>query len=143
MASNFEKYAQEGNLFIKKVADELGIPHDIDHAFRVTQAVLHTLRDRITIEESQHLISQLPMAIKAVYVHDWKLGKKREKYETRQEFLNSIYEHGGRTVGRDFDDEPQAKIQAVFRVIKNYVSEDEIAHVKNQLPQEIAELLEV
>jgi uncharacterized protein (DUF2267 family) len=141
MASQFEHYAYEGNIFLKKVAGELGAPDDTECAFRVSQAVFYTLRDRITIEESQDLISQLPMAIKAVYVNGWKLGKAREKYKTRQEFFNAVYEHGAPTADRDLGDDPHPKVQAVFKAIKHYVSEGEMRHVKSQLPQEIADLL--
>lgn len=119
------------------------MPDDLDYAFRVTQAVLYTLRDRITIEESQDLISQLPMAIKAVYINGWKLKKEREKYNTRQEFLNAVYEHSARTAGRDLGDDLRPKVQAVFKIIKSYVSEGEMAHVRSRLPEEIAELLDV
>jgi uncharacterized protein (DUF2267 family) len=52
MLSNFEKYAEEGNWFINKVAREIGHPGDPALAFRITRAVLRALRDRITIEES-------------------------------------------------------------------------------------------
>lgn len=143
MASQFDNYAHQGNVFLHKVADELGTPDDQDHAFRVTQAVLYTLRDRITIEESQELLSQLPMVIKAVYVNGWKLGKEREKYKTQQEFLNAVCEHDARAAEIDFGDDPRPKVQAVFRAMKDYVSEGEMTHVRSQLPQEIAELLSV
>jgi uncharacterized protein (DUF2267 family) len=143
MASQFEHYAYEGDIFLKKVAGELGTPDDTDCAFRVSQAVFYALRDRITVEESQDLISPLPMAIKAVYVNGWKLGKEREKYKTRQEFLNAVYAHGARTAGRDLGDDPRPKVQAVFKAIKHYVSEGEMRHVRSQLPREIADLLDV
>ncbi len=142
MASQFENYAQKGNLFIKQVADELGTPDDLDHASRVTRAVLYALRDTISIEESKDLIAQLPMVIKAVYVNGWNISKKRERYDTPQELLNAIYEHSGRTAGRDFGDNPRSKIRAVFKAITNYVSEGEMDHVKGRLPKQIAELLE-
>jgi uncharacterized protein (DUF2267 family) len=143
MASQFEHYAYEGNVFLKKVASELGTPDDTECAFRVSQAVFYALRDRITVEESQDLISQLPMAIKAVYVNGWKLGKAREKYKTRQEFLNAVYAHGAPTAARDLGEDPSPKVQAVFRAVKNYVSEGELRHVRSQLPQKIADLLDV
>ena len=51
MAINTGKYVEEVNLFIRQVAQELGNPEDTDHAGRVTVAVLHTLRERIPVEE--------------------------------------------------------------------------------------------
>lgn len=66
--TNMEKYVGEASLFFKEVARELGYPEDTDHAARVTTAVLHTLRARTTAEESMHLVSNLPMILKDIYV---------------------------------------------------------------------------
>jgi uncharacterized protein (DUF2267 family) len=72
MAINFNKYAEEGNLFVKNLAKSFGHPDEIGPTGIVLRAVLHTLRDRITISESLSLIAQLPMFLKAVYVDTWK-----------------------------------------------------------------------
>jgi uncharacterized protein (DUF2267 family) len=90
MLSNFEKYAEEGNWFINKVAREIGHPGDPALAFRITRAVLRALRDRITIEESMHLISEMPMILKAVYVDGWNIAKERENYDTKDSLLREI-----------------------------------------------------
>ena len=141
MATHFEMHAQEGNEFLKKVARELGSEDDHEHAFRVTQAVFHALRDRITIEESMHLISELPMALKAIYVHDWNIAQDRKRSGTRHEFLKEVSDET-RSAEIDFGSNPKEEVQAVFRAIRNCVSEGEIANVKGQLPREIAELIE-
>ena len=47
---NFEKYVATGNAFIKEVAQELGNPDDKNRAMRVTRAVIHALRNRLTPE---------------------------------------------------------------------------------------------
>lgn len=141
MATHFDNYAQAGNAFLKKVAGELGSP-DLNHAFRVVQAVFYALRDRITPEESMHLISELPMALKAVYVNNWEIPDKPEKYETKAEFLGEVH-RSIITADVDFGTSAEDEVQAVFRVLKNYISEGEINHVKGQLPREIAELIDV
>ena len=83
---NFEKYAQESNKFLREVSDELQTREDTDHAYRVLRSVFHTLRDILTSEESMHLISQLPMYLKALYVDGWNMqGKKRIR--SMEEFL--------------------------------------------------------
>ncbi|HEY1009872.1 MAG TPA: DUF2267 domain-containing protein [Daejeonella sp.] len=141
MEAHFENYAQEGNVFLKNVAAELGSPDDMGHAFRVTQAVFHALRDRITIEESMHLISELPMALKGMYVNEWNISKKRSDSETADEFLNEILNET-RTADIDFGSSAREEARAVFRVIRSCVSPGEMEHVKGQLTPEIAELME-
>ncbi|SFB85110.1 Uncharacterized conserved protein, DUF2267 family [Parapedobacter composti] len=141
MEHHFEKYAEEGNLFLKKVAAELGAPDDRQRAFRLIQAVFQALRDRITVEESMHLIAELPMILKAVYVNGWNISEERRGSSTVDEFLNEILEKS-RAPERDFGDNPEEGVAAVFRVIRKYVSPGEYAHVKGQLTPEIATLLE-
>ncbi|WP_423147817.1 DUF2267 domain-containing protein [Rubrolithibacter danxiaensis] len=124
------------------MATELGASDDMEHAFRVTQAVFHGLRDRITIEESMHLISELPMALKAMYVNEWNISKKRNDSSTLHEFLKEI-SNETRTAEIDFGSNPKEEAPAVFRVIRNCVSQGEMEHVKGQLTPEIAELMEM
>lgn len=142
MEHHFENYAHEGNVFMKKVAAELGDPEDIGHAFRVLQGVFNAIRDRITPQESLHLISELPMAIKGLYVNDWKLHDKPKNYKSKEEFLGEVY-NSVRTAEIDFGTNAEEEVQSVFRVLKDCVSEGEINHVKAQLTPEIAQLLEV
>lgn len=141
MATHFDNYAHEGNEFLRKVAEALGTPEDTDHAFRTVQAVFHALRDRIQIEESMHLLSELPMMLKAVYVNNWKPKEKPQKYEYKADFLNEVFQKD-KTTAIDFAYDGEAEAQAVFSVLKSCVSEGEMNHVKGQLPKEIAELME-
>lgn len=142
VAHNFEKYALEGNEFIKQVAVALNRPEDKDYAYRVTTAVFHALRDRITPEESLHLISQLPMFLKAVYVEGWKLSETPKKFESADEFLEEIRHQNKRSADKDFaDDEVGIEaILTVFSVLKKHISAGEMNDVRDQLPKGIAEL---
>ena len=135
----------EGDLFIKKAAAELGTPEDEEHAFRVTQSVFHVLRDRITAEESMHLISGLPMLIKALYINNWKISKDRKKEDTTEEFYDAIRDQCRRLSGRDFGGDPETKkvVQSVFHLIKQYAGEGEIKDIQSQLPSALAKLWEV
>lgn len=142
MEHHFENYAKEGNNFLKRVAAELGAPDDTEHAFRVLQAVFYTIRDRITPQESLHFISELPMAVKAMYVNNWKIHDRRKKYETKAEFLNEIY-NSINTSPIDFGSSAEEEVQRVFKALKQTVSEGELEHVRGQLTPEIAELLNV
>lgn len=144
MALNFEEYSQKGNEFVNKVAAELGNPEDKEHAGRVIKSVLHSLREVITPEESMHLISQLPMYLKAVYVDGWKLSESANRVKFLDEFLEKVRNNAPRTAGRDFgnDESTRDNIQAVFRVIKQQVNKGEVEDIKVQLPESLAELWE-
>ncbi len=142
---NFEKYIEKGNLFLKELAEELGIPEDKERAGRILRTVLHTLRKRLTLEESFDLLSQLPMCIKAVYVDGWKPSPFPDKtIKTLEDFINDVLEEDRRSAGKDFGNEEHAKrvIRAVFKVIKRHVSDGEIKDIKGNLPKSLKMLLE-
>ncbi|UWX54487.1 DUF2267 domain-containing protein [Maribacter litopenaei] len=71
MALNFNQYATEGYTFLKDYAKEMNMSNDQDKAGRIFIAIMHALRDILPTEESLHLIAQLPMFPKAVYVNRW------------------------------------------------------------------------
>lgn len=145
MAIHINKYADDAHVFLRQVAKELGNRDDVDHAARVTVAVLHTLREKISVEESIHLISQLPLILKGVYVDGWDITREfMSEANTLEEFLDEIREHAPRTAERDFGDNRQTRenVMAVLRVMRSYVSEGEMNHIKQQMPKSIAVLFE-
>jgi uncharacterized protein (DUF2267 family) len=70
----YDQYAQEAHKFLKEVASELRtilikrtglcLPFFMPYA------------ELLTPEESLHLIAQLPMLLKAIYINGWRLHKK-------------------------------------------------------------------
>jgi uncharacterized protein (DUF2267 family) len=144
MAVNINKYTAEANRFINEVAAELGDSSAWDMAGRVTIAVFHTLREKLTPEESFHLISQLPMILKGIYVDGWDPAKQVERTDTLEEFLQHLRDHDARAAGRDFGDDEQAArhFQAVLRVMSHYISDGEMKHIRQQLPRPVAQLFE-
>lgn len=141
MTYNFEKFAGKANEFVKDVAERLGEPENPERASRVLKAVLRALRNRITVEESLQLISQLPMFLKGIYVDGWKAKEyKRKKHIS--EFIDEIIEEAGPTGTYDFPTEAAAikAITAVFSVIKDQVSEGEIKDIRAIFPTELKQL---
>jgi uncharacterized protein (DUF2267 family) len=136
----FDIYAQEANKFISEVAEELQIK-DIDQAQRITAAVLHTMREILSPEESMHFISQLPMFLKAVYVNGWHLERKN-RIRTMEQFIEQLMAENPRSANFDFGDTEtaKAKTKAVFNVIKQHVSVGELKDMIQQFPQPLLEL---
>ena len=118
MSMNFEKHTQKANEIIKELTLELGDSESTDKAGRVLRTVLHTLRNRLPIEESMQLISQLPMYIKAIYVDGWKISKQHFQIKSVNDFLNEVYLESTRNNFNDFPDENSIHkaVVAVFKV---------------------------
>lgn len=137
----FDQYIEKANGFLKEVAHELGTPEDTDHAYRIMSSVFHTIREVVSPEESLHLISQLPMFLKAVYVNGWHM-KPKNRIRTLKEFMDCLKTHNIRSAVQDFPDDAVAKhkTQVVLHVLKNHVDTGEIQDIIDQLPMELAEL---
>ena len=142
MSLNFQKYAQEGQSFINDLAKELGHPEEVARTGIVLRAVLHTLRERITISESFHLLSQLPMFLKAIYVDKWKFSEKPLDIKTKEEFIAEVERHQHQYGEMEFswNKSTEEIIQIVLSSLGKYVSEGEFGDIVAQLPEKIKEL---
>lgn len=141
MALNFNKYAEEGNLFIKNLAGNLGHPDEIGRTGIILRAFLHTLRERITISESLNLIAQLPMFIKAVYVDNWKYREKPLRMD-KEEFLKEVEHHQEQYGEREFSWKKSTDdiVKTIIRELSTYVTKGEFDDVMAQLPEELEEM---
>jgi len=119
--------------WLKDLQEEMGLD-DEQRAFRVMRAVLHALRDRLTIEETAHFAAQLPMLLQGVYYHGWTPRGKPEKIRSRDEFLDKVAEN----LMREHD--PREAVRAVFTVLERRMPDGEIEDIKRILPQPIREL---
>jgi uncharacterized protein (DUF2267 family) len=137
----FEQYAPEANKFVREIAQELSNPEDTNHAYRIMKSVLHTLREVLSPEESLHLMSQLPLVIKGVYVDGWHISPKN-RIRSMQDFLTYLISQNAPAAARDFGDDETAKhhTKCVFNVLKKHVAMGEIQHVIDQFPMELTEL---
>jgi uncharacterized protein (DUF2267 family) len=120
--------------WLKAVMDEMGWG-DRRQAYRALRAALHTLRDRLTVEEAAHLGAQLPMLIRGLYYEGWAPARTPIKHD-REGFLAAV--RAGLEGSPDVD--PLAATRAVFRVLETFVTPGEIADVKGQLPRELQSL---
>ncbi len=141
MSLDFLNYAAKGNEFVNTVAEDLNVPRD--KAGRIIRAVLHALRNRISHEESFHLLAQLPMALKGVYVDGWKFEKEFIRIHHISDFLDEIRKEDGGLAGYDFGNNQRAELAltAVFNALSIYVSEGELIDVMASLPHEIRQFI--
>lgn len=140
MGLNFEKYAQDANAFMKRLAEELGHPDEPRRAEIVVRAVLHTLRDRITVPESLNFMAQLPMFLKAVYVDEWKYRERPERLKNLEEFAEKVKAHQSHYGEQQFDwpEHTGDLIEKTLAFIqKNYLTKGEVEDIKAQLPREL------
>lgn len=144
MKNHFEKYARNGQAFVKRIAAELGDKEETSTALHILRATLCVLREHSTPEESIQFISQLPMFIKALYVDGWKVSGKKDRVRRLDDFVAAVQDRC-RALGEDSfssSENCSLAIQAVFRVIKEHVSEGEIEDLRRTLPEGLQPLLD-
>ena len=125
---------EKSHLWLKELVDEAGLDTEAQ-AYTILRAVMHTLRDRLTVDESAHLASHLPMLIRGMFYEGWKPARTPIKYRSKEEFLGAI---AGQLGNAQVD--PEVACRAVFRFLSRKVNPGEINDVKLMLPAVIREL---
>jgi uncharacterized protein (DUF2267 family) len=144
MTINFDKYAQTGKEFVNRVAFELGDESDTERAGRLLRGTLHALRHQSSPEEAMQFMSQLPMFIKALYVDGWNLGSHKHHVRHLGDFIDEVYSQNGLSddITSESDQRKLEDIQAVIRVLEEYVSHGEVTDFRHTLPKELKVLFD-
>lgn len=134
--SVFDTTVQKSMKIIDDVSMKANI-YDRHKAFQVLRATLHTLRDRLPVNEATHLAAQLPVLLTGFYYENWKPSSVPVKDRTKDEFLGHI-----RDYMQDVDPQIDAQhsAEAIFSVLSKNISEGEIDEVKQALPEELRDL---
>jgi uncharacterized protein (DUF2267 family) len=130
----FDQTLQKTNIWLKDIMGQVG--PDRQRAYHALRAVLHTLRDRLTVEEAAHLSAQLPLLVRGIYFEGWHPAHKPSKERTQDEFLEQVK---GRLQGIE-PINPETATRVVLEVLERYVDPAEAVHVKHMLPKPIREL---
>jgi len=128
----FGNTLQKTHLWLTDLMQELEWD-DRRKAYLALRAVLHTLRDRLTVEEAAHLGAQLPMLIRGFYYEGWDPSGKPVKERHRDDFLVHIkgyFKHDEGVI-------PEKITRAVFKLLTRRITEGEIEDVKQVLPTEL------
>ncbi|HVS66048.1 MAG TPA: DUF2267 domain-containing protein [Thermoanaerobaculia bacterium] len=133
--SNINESVHKTQLWLNELT-ETGVFEDQNQAYSGLRAVLQTLRDRLTVDEAVHLASELPMVVRGFYYEGWKPSSMPSSIETPDEFDERIRHHLSQ--GSNID--PRAATRAVFGLLSERISDGEIAHVRDVLPEEIRDL---
>ena len=135
--SIIERSAEAAHIWYRDAATELGT-EDLHYAARALRAVLHALRDRLTVEEAAQLASQLPTLIRGIYYEQWKPGATKHLAHDVGEFLEHVAAEG-QMAG---ETEASHAVAAVAVVLRQHVSEGELADVLAILPAKLRPLFQ-
>jgi uncharacterized protein (DUF2267 family) len=108
---------------------------DERRAYTALRAVLHALRDRLTLDEIAQFGAQLPTFVRGVYYEGWDPSHTPLRKRDAESFLEQIraaFEQRQRPLV-----DPRNIATAVFRVIEDRMSTGEIEQIKSLLPARI------
>jgi uncharacterized protein (DUF2267 family) len=142
--NHFEKFRGEYIDFVRTLASDLNHPEDENKVGRVLRAVLHTLRDRLTVQQSFHVLAQLPMFLKLDFIEGWKYHEKPIKYSSIEEFTEAVKEEQSLLGERNFDWEESTEeiVNTVFNSLKKYLDEGTFQKIYIEFPASLHPLLE-
>lgn len=125
----FDSTIQATNIWLDDLMKELGWS-DRHRAYFALRSVLHTLRDRLPLEEAAQFSAQLPLLVRGVFFEGWNPTGKPVKERTKDEFVAHVSED----FILDVEARPEQIIRGVFQVIARHVSAGEIGDVQQCLP---------
>lgn len=103
-------------------------------AYSHLRAVLHAVRDRLTVEEAVHFAAEMPMLVRGFYFEGWKPSlAPNEHRKTVEDFLEAV----GESLHALDAQTPQIResAEAVLRLITDRLAEGQIRHVRGQMPE--------
>jgi uncharacterized protein (DUF2267 family) len=136
MTTALNRYATQGNFFVSQLASELDMPENNAHALRVLKAIFYGIRSRITPASSMHLIHQLPMAVKAIYVDGWDIDRPHMKAFDFDDFIAEV----NRSYSKSFHQpisrkaEVEGAVHAVFKVLRKNLTDGEYSEMMTYMP---------
>ncbi|HYG86545.1 MAG TPA: DUF2267 domain-containing protein [Azospirillum sp.] len=123
---------QETDLWLKELREDLHLENP-KQAYGALRAVLHALRDRLTVDEAVHLSAQMPLMLVGVLFDGWRPAATPTNIRTREKFIACVKEHAhGHS---EFD--PAAATLGVFRLLERKIEPGQIRKILAQLPEDL------
>ncbi len=105
---------------------------DEEAAYRVLGAVLHRLRDRLTVNEAANLGAQLPLVVRGLYYEGWRPSSVPSKVRSKDKFLDELS-----AAILPITYPVEWAVTAVFSLLARHCDPGEIADVIDQLPGDL------
>jgi uncharacterized protein (DUF2267 family) len=132
----FDRSVEKANTWINELRAELD-GSDRQEAYRVLRAFLHTLRDRLPVQQAALLAAQLPLLVRGIFYEGWQPSRTPLHYRDPVEFVERMR----REALLAGDTEGSFAIQAAARVLRRHVSAGEIEDVVRTLPESLRPLI--
>lgn len=120
---------EKTHLWLKELADK-GPFWGEEQAYTALRAVLHALRDRLTVEQAAHLGAQLPLLVRGIFYEGWRPARTPVRVRTEGDFLANVADE----LGNNTEVDPAVAVRAVFKLLTLRIGRGEIGKVIGALP---------
>ncbi|HEY0516342.1 MAG TPA: DUF2267 domain-containing protein [Solirubrobacteraceae bacterium] len=134
--SIIERSVEKTNIWLKQLCEELGV-EDRQEAYRALRAVLHALRDRMTVDVAAKLGAQLPTLVRGIYYEEW--DPSRTPLRIRD--LDTFLEHVRAETRTDREPGASEAVTAVMHVLRANLSPGLLDEVLAVMPEPVEALL--
>lgn len=133
----FDTTLEKTNGVLKHIEEAFGWPKARrNQSYAALRAVLHALRDRLTVEEAAQLSAQLPMLIRGIYFEGWDPTKTPMKMH-RAEILGRIRAE----VPYEIPGGPERLFDVVIGALRRHITDGEWQDVRANLPKDMVSVL--
>ena len=128
----FGHTVQETEAWLKELQGSPNLSRE-RQAYTALCAVLHTLRDRLTVEESAHLAAQLPTLLRGVFYEAWRPTPAPDPPLHRDAFYDAV-----RARLSDHPEiQPDDAVRAVFSLLAKRLGQGEMDDIAASLPKDL------
>ncbi|MFO7249920.1 MAG: DUF2267 domain-containing protein [Actinomycetes bacterium] len=107
-----------------------------NRSYAALRAVLHAVRDRLTVDASAQFAAQLPMLIRGMYYDGWNPSAVPVKTD-KEEFLARVR----REYPFELDGDVEELVHAVLDTLKRHVTPGEWDHIRMSMGRKLASVL--
>ena len=111
-------------------------PERRDQSYAALRAVLHALRDRLTVEEAAQFAAQLPMLVRGLYYAEWDPSRVPQKM-SKDEFLQRVRQAFPYEVKGGMEH----LVHTVIHSLRHHVTDGEWEDIKASVPRDLASVL--
>ncbi|MDX3263066.1 DUF2267 domain-containing protein [Streptomyces sp. NPDC093228] len=135
--SSFDTMVDRANRLLREIEQANGWPKERrKQSYAALRAVLHLLRDRLSVDGAAHFGAQLPTLIRGIYYDGWRPSETPVKL-SGEEFLQRVRDDFPYAV----DGGIERVVHTVLEALERHVSEGEWDHLKSGLPKSLASVM--
>lgn len=127
----FDRTLHATNGWLKEISEDLEI--DRHAAWKVLSVVLHKLRDRLPVDLSAHLGSQLPLLVRGVYYDQYQPARQPSRCHGLEAFTEEV----GEWLTDATPIDPERAVRSVFGVLSRHLAAGQVAKVRANLPKSL------